>query len=141
MRQISPSFAELLDLELLGNLQDIAVHAEVTGRGGTFEQAFTINKGTADGIQKGHPVVDARGALVGVVAEVSEHSASVIPITSRDAPAVTVRLENGIRGAVEGQGTGRLVLSILDADRRVREGAVAANLRPVRFFQCVSEGS
>ena len=106
---------ELLDLRLLGDLQEIAVFADVTGRGGTFEQSFTISKGTVDGIQPGQPVVDARGALVGVIAEVSDQTAIVIPITSRQAPGVTVRLPNGVRGTVEGQGLGRLMLSILDA--------------------------
>ncbi len=122
--------SELLDLRLLNNLQDIAVNAEVTGRGGTFEQSFTINKGTTDGIQQGQPVVDSRGALVGVIAEVSENSASVIPITSRDAPGVTVRLPNGARGIVEGQGTGRLVLSVLDAGERVLEGQLLQTYGP-----------
>ena len=122
--------SQLLDLRLFGNLQEIAVNAEVTGRGGTLEQSFTINKGTADGIQQGQPVVDARGALVGVVSDVSEHSASVIPITSRQAPAVTVRLPNGVRGAIEGQGTGRLVLSILDAKERVLEGQLLQTYGP-----------
>jgi rod shape-determining protein MreC len=121
---------ELLDLRLLGDYQEIAVFAEVTGRGGTFEQSFTINKGTADGIQQGQPVVDARGALVGVIAEVSEHSASVLPITSRQAPGVTVRLPNGVRGTVEGQGTGRLTLTILDARERVLEGQLLQTYGP-----------
>ena len=122
--------SELLDLQLLGNLQNIAVNAEVTARGGTFEQSFTINKGTVDGVQLGQPVVDARGALVGVVSDVAEHSASVIPITSRQAPAVTVRLPNGVRGSVEGQGTGRLILSILDANQRVLEGQLLQTFGP-----------
>ena len=121
---------ELLALQLLGDLQDIAVNAEVTGRGGTFEQSFTINKGTVDGIQIGQPVVDARGALVGVISEVTERSASVIPITSRQAPGVTVRLPNGVRGSVEGQGTGRLILSILDAGERVLEGQLLQTFGP-----------
>ena len=58
---------------------------------------------------------------MGVIAEVSETSARVLPITSRQAPGVTIRLPNGVRGTVEGQGTG-LILSILDADQRVLEG-------------------
>ncbi len=122
--------SKLLDLRLLGDLQDIAVNAEVTARGGTFEQSFTINKGTVDGVQVGQPVVDARGALVGVVSDVAEHSANVIPITSRQAPAVTVRLSNGVRGSVEGQGTGRLILSILDANQRVLEGQLLQTFGP-----------
>ena len=46
---------QLTDLRLLDGLENIAVNAEVTGRGGTFEQSFTINKGTTDGIQQGNP--------------------------------------------------------------------------------------
>jgi rod shape-determining protein MreC len=121
---------ELLGLQLLGDLQDIAINAEVSARGGTFEQSFTIDKGTIDGIQVGQPVVDARGALVGVISDVTERSASVLPITSRQAPGVTVRLPNGIRGSVEGQGTGRLLLSILEADQRVLEGQLLQTFGP-----------
>ena len=122
--------SDLLDLQLLGDLQDIVVNAEVTARGGIFEESFTINKGTVDGVQLGQPVVDARGALVGVVSDVAEHSASVIPITSRQAPAVTVRLANGVRGSVEGQGTGRLTLSIFDANQRILEGQLLQTFGP-----------
>ena len=121
---------ELLDLRILGNLQDIAVNAEVTGQGGTFESSFTINKGTDDGIQQGQPVIDSRGALVGVIADVSENSASVIPLTSPQAPGITVRLPNGVRGSVEGQGNGRLVLSILEAGERVLEGELLQTFGP-----------
>lgn len=131
---------QLLDLRLFDNLQNIAVNAEVTGRGGTFEQSFTINKGTADGVQLGQPVVDARGALVGVINDVSQHSASVIPITSRQAPAVIVRLPNGVRGAVEGQGTGRLVLSVLDADQRVLEGQLLQTFGPFGTMNAYPKG-
>ena len=121
---------ELLDLRLFGNLQDIAVSAEITGQGGTFESSFTINKGTDDGIQQGQPVVDSRGALVGVIADVSDNSASVIPLTSPQAPGITVRLPNGARGSVEGQGNGRLVLSVLDAGERVLEGELLQTFGP-----------
>lgn len=105
----------LLGLQLSDDLQETAVNAEITGRAGALDRSYIIDAGTRDGVQEGQPVVDAQGALVGVVAEASETGATVIPITSRRAPGVTVRLSDGRRGVAEGQGAGRLLLSVLDA--------------------------
>lgn len=105
----------LLGLQLSDDLQETAVNAEITGRAGALDRSYIIDAGTRDGVQEGQPVVDAQGALVGVVAETSEAGAAVIPLTSRRAPGITVRLSDGRRGVVEGQGAGRLLLSVLAA--------------------------
>ena len=60
-------------------------------------------------------MVDGQGALIGLVSDASEAGATVTLITSRRAPAVTVRLPDGQRGVVTGQGSGGLELSILEA--------------------------
>ena len=120
----------LLGLRLEDDLQELAVSAEVTGRGGTLDTTLIIDRGTDDGVHAGQPVVDGQGALVGVVSEAGERAATVAPITSRRAPAVTVRLENGQRGIVEGLGTGGLELSILDARSPVRQGQLLTTYGP-----------
>ncbi|MCY4620210.1 MAG: rod shape-determining protein MreC [bacterium] len=120
----------LLALRLGEDLYQLAVSAEVTARGGTLDPTLTINRGTGDGVHPGQPVVDGQGALIGLVSEASEAGANVIPITSRRAPAVTVRLPDGQRGVVTGQGAGALGLSILEASDPVEGGELLVTYGP-----------
>lgn len=120
----------LLGLRLEDDLQELAVAAEVTGRAGNLDPTLLINRGTDDGVHTGQPVVDGQGALIGVVSDAGERSSVVTPVTSRRAPAVTVRLADNRRGIVEGQGTGGLRLSILDADAPVSEGELLITFGP-----------
>ena len=120
----------LLALRLGEDLYQLAVSAEVTARGGTLDSTLTINRGTGDGVHPGQPVVDGQGALIGLVSEASETGANVIPITSRRAPAVTVRLPDGQRGVVTGQGAGALGLSILEASDPVEGGELLVTYGP-----------
>ena len=120
----------LLGLRLEGGLQEQAVAAEVIGRGGTLDSTLIIDRGVEDGVHVGQPVVDGRGALVGVVSEAGDQGAAVSPLTSRRAPGVTVRLADGRRGVVEGQGAGGLLLSILDARAPVQEGELLTTYGP-----------
>ena len=120
----------LLALRLSEDLFQLAVSAEVTGRGGTLDPTLTINRGTGDGVHAGQPVVDGQGALIGLVSDASETGANVIPITSRRAPAVTVRLPGGQRGVVTGLGGGALELAILDASEPVEGGELLVTYGP-----------
>jgi rod shape-determining protein MreC len=120
----------LLDLDLSNDLALIS--AEVTARGGALEQSFTIDQGASNGVLAGHPVIDDKGALVGVVSEVTDTTAIVIPIIARDAPGITVRLDNGQRGSVRGQGT-TLVLEVFEASEPVEEGQLLQTFGSDRF--------
>ena len=120
----------LLGLRMEGDLQDLAIAAEVTGRAGNLDPTLFVNRGTVDGVHHGQPVVDGQGALVGVVSEAGERSSVVTPITSRRSAAVTVRLADDRRGLVEGLGTGGLQLSILDAETPVFEGDLLTTFGP-----------
>ncbi len=120
----------LLALRLGEDLYQLAVSAEVTARGGTLDPTLTIDRGTGDGVHTGQPVVDGQGALVGLVSEASETGANVVPITSRRAPAVTVRLPDGQRGVVTGQGAGALELSILEALSPLEGGELLVTYGP-----------
>ena len=120
----------LLGLRLEDNLHELAVAAEVTGRGGTLDPTILVDRGTDDGVHPGQPVLDGTGALVGVVSEASEQTATIIPITSRRAPGVTVRLSDGRRGIVEGEGAESLSLTILNARFPVRKGELLTTYGP-----------
>ena len=64
---------------------------------------MVVNRGKADGVFEGQPVLDAHG-LVGIVTEFSEHTARVMLITDTS-NAVPVQVNrNGVRGIAEGSG-------------------------------------
>ena len=120
----------LLTLRLSDDLFGLAVPAEVTGRGGALDPTLTINPGASDGGYSGQPVVDGQGGLVGVVSESGPTGATIVLITSRRAPAVTVGLADGRRGVVKGLGAGTLELSILEADQPVEAGELLVTFGP-----------
>ena len=120
----------LLALRLSDDLFGLAVPAEVTGRGGALDPTLTINQGASDGVYSGQPVVDGQGGLVGVVSESGPTGSTIVLITSRRAPAVTVGLADGRRGVVKGLGAGTLELSILEADQPVEAGELLVTFGP-----------
>lgn len=64
---------------------------------------MVVNRGSADHVFEGQPVLDAHG-LVGIVTEFSEHTARVLLITDTS-NAVPVQVNrNGVRGIAEGSG-------------------------------------
>ncbi|MDH3500809.1 MAG: rod shape-determining protein MreC, partial [Acidimicrobiia bacterium] len=125
----------LQGLQLSDNLDDILIPAELTARGGTLELSFTIDKGRADGVLEGHPVIDLQGALIGVVSAVTDTTATVIPITARSGrPSVTVRVgDTDEVGAVSGQGTNMLLLEVFEAVQPVEQGQLVRTLGSDRF--------
>src|SRR5687767_7700352 len=88
----------LLDLPTAEDATGIA--ARVVSSSGNFERTVEINKGTADGVFVGQPVVAGNG----LVGKVTRSSRTVATVTLIDAPGfgVGVRLENsGVRGLTE----------------------------------------
>jgi rod shape-determining protein MreC len=57
--------------------------ANVIGRPDGLEESLIIDKGTAQGIAIGQPVVDSNGYVVGSVSAVTAGSATVVPIISK----------------------------------------------------------
>jgi rod shape-determining protein MreC len=92
-----------------------SVAAEVVEVGSAnFEQSIQVNRGSANGLVVGQPVV-AAGGLVGDVASVSSHLAT---ITLVDDPSFTVGVRvvgTNVVGAAAGRGQGNQ-LQVLDVD-------------------------
>ncbi len=64
---------------------------------------MVVNRGKADGVFEGQPVLDAHG-LVGIVTYFSEHTARILLITDTN-NAVPIQVNrNGVRGIAEGSG-------------------------------------
>lgn len=89
-------YEQLYDLEATGT--DIGrTVAEVIGLPGPLDNALIIDKGTADGIAVGQPVIDTNGYVVGSVQQAAAGTARVVPITvGSDGVAVTVGEQLGV---------------------------------------------
>jgi rod shape-determining protein MreC len=100
-------------------------------RGGTF----LLDRGRADGLEPGMPVVGA-GGLVGRVVEATQRRALALPLSDATS-TIGVRVgADGLVGVAQGQGrTGRLRLGLLDSGASVSRGdlVVTSGLRHSRF--------
>jgi len=87
--------------------------------------SLLISRGRADGVEISDPVVafqDGQEVLVGRVAEVFEKTSRVILVTD-PLSAVSVRsVRTKEQGAVEGQGTERLIMNYLFSDSAIAVG-------------------
>ncbi len=91
----------------------------MVGAGDSLDLAFTIDKGVADGVLVGNPVIDTSGNAVGTVVEVFETKAKVLPVIART-EGTGVRAGEQ-RGVLLGLGReDELQLEILDATAVVR---------------------
>ena len=107
----------------LGRLDPI--EAGLTGSvDGKYAWAITIDKGSAEGIQKDMAVVEQEG-LVGRIVEVDEHTATVLLLISPDAAAGAIVREGGETGTVRGRGlTEQLAMDFVPGDASVEVGSV-----------------
>lgn len=96
-------------LPFVGSIPTVATR--VIDQGATnFSTTVTVDKGSADGLAVGQPVVAAGpgvagGGLVGSVGAVASHTATVDLLTNPGS-VVGVRLSNGNTGKAEGLGAG-----------------------------------
>ncbi len=87
-----------------------------------FSRKVIINKGAAQGLVPGRPVIDGAG-LVGQVTRVFPYSAEVTLLTDRDQGAPVQDLRNGLRLIVSGSGADNLLeVRFLDMHADVKEG-------------------
>jgi rod shape-determining protein MreC len=116
--------AQVLAQENLVYLAAIpSVAAQVVDLGSAnFEQTVELDRGSANGLSVGEPVVSA-GGLIGSITSVSSHLATV---TLLDDPSVTVGvrvLHSGVVGAAVGEGQGDpLQVEDINVGEHVRRG-------------------
>ncbi len=109
-------FAQAQDLESVG--------ARVIGRPTqTWEGSMVIDRGSADGVRTGAPVI-AAGGLVGQVVAVSPWSAKVRLVTDPDSGVAVVVQRTRAGGVVRGDIEGGLSLEFVDKSRMPRRGDV-----------------
>ncbi|HZQ78094.1 MAG TPA: rod shape-determining protein MreC [Acidimicrobiia bacterium] len=129
-------------LHLAGPAGGDGVAARVVSIGGPAPGAtLVLDRGSADGIAAGMPVV-AAGGLVGRVVETGPHDSVVLPVVAPTS-AVGVRIVGagpdagvaGPAGVAQGRGGSGLRLDLLDPTAPVRPGdlAVTSGVRYSRF--------
>lgn len=90
--------------------------------GDPFNRKVIINRGSAQGLTPGRPVVDGAG-LVGQVTRVFPYSAEVSLLTDREQGAPVMNLRNGLRLIVSGTGADNLLeIRFLDMHADVKPG-------------------
>jgi rod shape-determining protein MreC len=89
-------FEQLYDLEASGT--DLGrTPAQVIGQPGAFDEALIIDKGSSSGVVVGQPVLDTSGYVVGSVQQVTQATATIVPITiGPSGVAVAVGEQTGV---------------------------------------------
>lgn len=101
-----------------------AVGARVIGRPtNSWEGVITIDRGTADQVQEGMPVVGPAG-LLGQTVDVTAHSARVRLITDPDSGVAAMLQSERAEGIVSGSIDGKLTMDFVSTDTTVRAGDV-----------------
>ena len=98
--------------------------AEVTGRDpNPLLRFILIDRGSADGLARAMPVVNARG-LVGQVIEVYPHSAKVMLITDLASSVNALSQETRAAGVIQGDVNGGLVMRFIAQGEQIAQGNV-----------------
>lgn len=116
--------ARLLGLTEASKAEDdpgVVARIVSTGRN-PFARKVLLDKGLADGVQPGMPVVDVDG-VVGQVTAVGALGAEATLVTEKGQSIPVMMVRNGLRAVVEGAGgAGRLTLPHIPASADIREG-------------------
>ena len=118
LEQENNDLRALLKIPSVQSLKTVGAQV-ITGGPGNFDQALEIDKGTAQGVQKGMPVVSERG-LIGRIVEVGKHTATVLLITDPSSNvAVRLTASNATGVATGHAGLKTLSLSFVNPEAQV----------------------
>jgi rod shape-determining protein MreC len=122
------SFTQAAEVKALG--------AHVIGRPTQYDRVITLDRGTADGVEEGMPVVgtlelpsrtteaSAAGGLIGQTIDVTAHSAKVRLINDQSSGVAAMIQSNRANGIVRGSIEGGLSLEFVSHETTVRAGDV-----------------
>ncbi len=112
----------LVDLPMAGELKSAAAH--VIGRpSNSWDGVIVIDRGSADGIRSGMPVIGPQG-LLGQTVTVAPGSSKVRLITDQRSGVAAMIQRTRAEGVVRGNLDGRLTLDFVSMDTPVKEGDV-----------------
>lgn len=86
-------------------------------------QTMIVDKGTAEGVQKGLPVINPMG-VVGLVIEATQHYAKVRLITDPNSAVDAIVQKNRARGIIKGGTSGYCVLNYVQRKHDVSSGDI-----------------
>ena len=111
-------------LNFVGSSKTRSLGARVIGRPtNSWEGVITIDRGTADGVNQGQPVVGPQG-LLGQTIDVTRHSAKVRLITDPSSGVAAMVQSTRAEGVVRGSIDGGLTLEFVSRETTVRAGDV-----------------
>jgi rod shape-determining protein MreC len=112
---------------LLGMQEQIPrpmIAARVVGKDPSpWFQTIMVDKGTADGVHRGQPVINPEG-IVGLVIDATAHYAKVMLITDPNSSVDAIIQESRARGIVKGGSSGYCALNFVLRKHDVAEGHV-----------------
>lgn len=102
------------------------VTARVVSQGSQDNIAvFIINRGEADGIKLGYPVMAGDGVVVGRIVEVTNNQATFLALTdNRSRLAATVQNNDATIGLVEGEHGISIKMDMIPRDEEVKPGQI-----------------
>jgi rod shape-determining protein MreC len=95
--------------------------AQVVGKD-ISQDSILIDKGLADGILKGFPVITQQKTLVGGISEVYENFSKVMLISNKESSFDVKIQEKDIEGVGKGKGSLRLFLEFVPKEKEIKEG-------------------
>ena len=114
-------------LDFQKNITELVVAAEVIGKDpSTWFKTVIIDKGEADGLTKGLPVVMPQG-IAGQVIEVANHYAKVMLIIDRNSAVDSLVQRTRARGVVQGESTDQLQLAYVLRKKDVQVGDIVVS--------------
>jgi rod shape-determining protein MreC len=109
-------------LDLKGTLTAPSLAVSVIGEDSSaWFKTLVVDRGSADGLQEGMPVV-AAGGVVGRLVKVAPHSSRVLLLTDHASAIAALVQRSRARGVVRGAGTGRCSMEFTVKDEDVKVG-------------------
>lgn len=115
------SLREQLDLAPRRDYELVSAFVSAQDSQGSDSWVY-LDKGTADGIAAGMPVIVSNGILVGFVEEAYAGNAKVAMLTAPSATVNAADVQTGSRGIIQGEYGLGLVFGMVSQDERIGEG-------------------
>ncbi|QWV95188.1 rod shape-determining protein MreC [Geomonas oryzisoli] len=121
-------FKQLLDLKDSVAVPSLAVSVIGEDSSAWFK-TLVVDRGSADGLQEGMPVV-AIGGVVGRLVKVAPHSSRVLLLTDHASAIAAIVQRSRARGIVRGAGGGRcsLEFTVKDEDVKVGDSVISSGI-------------
>lgn len=111
--------------DYLQNKESKSITTHLLGRDPIDRSIFIIDRGRADGLLEGMPVVEGGGALIGTLIEVTENYSHFILITdNRSKIYASINNDEKIGGIVEGNYNLSVEMKLIPIDKNIVEGDI-----------------